>query len=262
VNSDPPGRKEGCTRMPTEWWESFFSGVALDLWRQAVKEEQTRAEAGFIHEILQVPPPARLLDVPCGYGRISFELASRGYQMTGVDIARPFLEEARDDAAAHGLSIAYQYGDIRSLPWTAEFDGAICWGNSFGYFEDAGNRAFLNSVAEALRTGGRFILDASSVAELAFLRFREREWAPVGNILFLEENQYDHVSGRMITHYTFIRDGKVEAKTGSHRIYTYREMCGMMEEAGFANVRSYGSLSKEGFHLGSHQLFLAATKGS
>jgi SAM-dependent methyltransferase len=247
--------------VPTEWWMDFFSGMALDVWRRAVPEERTRAEADFIHSVLRLPPPAGLLDVPCGAGRMSLELALRGYQMTGVDIAQPFLAEAKSKAAARGLSIAYQHGDMRSLAWQAEFEGAICWGNSFGYFEDAGNGDFLNSIARALKPGGRFIVDASSVAECILPTFREREWAHIGDILFLEENLYDHLQGRMNTHYTFIRGGKVETKAGSHRIYTYREICRMMEGAGFVHVQSYGSLSKEDFHLGSRQLYLAVTKG-
>src|SRR5262249_28116993 len=61
------------------WYEDFFHGVALDLWRAVVTPAQTRDEADFIHQQLQVPPPARLLDVPCGGGRLSLELAERGF---------------------------------------------------------------------------------------------------------------------------------------------------------------------------------------
>ena len=81
--------------MPSNWYENFFHGVALDLWRKVVTPEQTRAEADFLEKALALQPGARVLDVPCGNGRISLELASRGYQGTGVDIAEENIQEAR-----------------------------------------------------------------------------------------------------------------------------------------------------------------------
>ena len=246
--------------MQIGWWEDFFSGVALDLWRQAMTEEGTRAEADFIQKLLGFPPEAKVLDVPCGEGRLSRELASRGYQMTGTDIALPFLEEAKLKAGDRHLKIVWEHRDMRNLPWQEEFDGAFCFGGSFGYFDDVGNANFLKSVARALKSGARFILDASRVAELILPKFREREWAKVGDILFLEENRYDHIQGRMDTEYTFVREGKVEKRFSSERVYTYREHCRLLEEAGFANCEGYASLHQDPFKLGSERLFLAATK--
>src|SRR2546423_9107797 len=82
-------------RVPSNWFEEFFHGVTLDLWRKAVPTEQTKGEAEFLNKNLGCEPGARVLDVPCGNGRLSFELAQRGYQVTGVDISEEFVEEAR-----------------------------------------------------------------------------------------------------------------------------------------------------------------------
>ncbi len=56
--------------MQSNWYEKFFYGVAVDLWRKAVTVEQTRVEADFIIKTLRPASGARLLDVPCGNGRI------------------------------------------------------------------------------------------------------------------------------------------------------------------------------------------------
>ena len=248
--------------MSVEWWQTFFSGIVLDMWQQAIPEQYTRAEAEFISSLLRLRPGARILDAPCGEGRIARELAAKGNQVTGVDMAQDFLEMAQTKAKRRELTMTFTQGDVRSLSFTDDFDGAVCWGNSFGYFDDAGNAAMLQSLARALKSGGRLVLDASGNAESRLPNFREREWAKIGDILFLEENEYDHAQGRMITHYTFVREGKEETRTGSHRIYTYREICQMLEAAGFAQVRSYASLSKDAFKLGANQLLMEATKAS
>jgi len=252
----------GDTIMSIEWWQTFFSGIVLDMWQQAIPEEHTRAEAEFISSVLHLPPGARILDAPCGEGRIARELAAKGYQLTGLDMAQDFLEIARTKAKQRHLTIGFEQGDIRSLRFVDDFDGAVCWGNSFGYFDDTGNPAMLKSLARALKPGGRLVLDASSNAESRLTNFRKHEWAKIGDILFLEENEFDHAQGRMITHYTFVRGGKVEMRTGSHRIYTYREIWRMLGEAGFAQVKSYASLDKHPFKLGANQLLMEAIKAS
>src|SRR5213594_3108195 len=81
--------------IPFNWYENFFHGVTLDLWRQAIAPEQTIAEAEFLIENLDCKRGSHLLDVPCGNGRLSFELAKRGYRVTGVDISEEFIKEAR-----------------------------------------------------------------------------------------------------------------------------------------------------------------------
>src|SRR5207248_6186546 len=81
--------------VPSNWFETFFHGVTLDLWRKAIPLEQTTAEAEFLIDHLNCDAGARVLDVPCGNGRLSFELAQRGLRVTAVDISEEFIAEAR-----------------------------------------------------------------------------------------------------------------------------------------------------------------------
>lgn len=248
--------------MPQEWWVDFFSGIVLDLWKEVYDEPHTRAEADFILKILKVPNGAALLDVPCGEGRLTRELASRGYALTGVDIAPDFLQEARSKANGKELDIRWEQRDMRDLPWEQVFDGAFCFGGSFGYFEDEGNAAFVRAVCRSLKPGARFVMDIGVSMETLLPRLQLREWTRIGDFLFLEENHYDHVKSRFNTNYTFVRDGQVDTRSGSHRVYTYRELVQLLESAGFADVESFGSLARDPFSLGSAQLFLVGrTKG-
>lgn len=97
--------------VSTEWWQGFFQGIALDLWRGAVPEEQTKAEIDFIEKQIALTPKAKILDVPCGMGRHSLELARRGYRVTGSDqrsprTQSPGFEEITGFSSTHGEPFA------------------------------------------------------------------------------------------------------------------------------------------------------------
>ncbi len=59
---------------------------------------------------------------------------------------------------------------------------------------------------------------------------------------------------------TLIQEGKVVKRMASHRTYTYREICELLEASGFVDVRAHGSLKEEPFRLGSETLLLVANK--
>lgn len=246
--------------IPTDWWKNFFSGVVVEMWLAFPTDEMIRAEADFLVKTLRLSPGAKVLDVPCGGGRHSLELAARGCHMTGVDVSPDFLKAARAQAAEKQRSVVWEQREMRDLPWRGAFDAAFCYGNSFGYLDDEGNAQFLHAVARALKPKARFVLDMGAVAEALLPSYQERRWYPIGDILFLVQNHHDLVHSRIDTEYIFVRDGKVEKRMGSQRIYTYGELSRLFEAAGFTELEGYGSLDQEPFRLGSQRLLLAAMR--
>jgi len=244
----------------TDWWQTFFNGVVLDLWRGSVPVEQTRAEADFLQRALEVLDKGKILDVPGGTGRLTLELASRGFRTTGVDIAEAYVRDAMAEAKRQNLLAEFQHGDMRKLTWISEFDAAFCFGNSFGYMDDESNAGFLKTVARCMKPGAKFVLNSGFVAECLLPAFHERRWYKIDDIYFLSQAKYDVVRSRIETEYTFIRDGKVEVKPSTSRVYSYRELCGLMAQAGFTELQAASGLHGEEFKLGSPQLFLTAKK--
>src|SRR4051812_18664353 len=174
--------------MQSNWQTSFFRGVALDAWRRVTTTEMTRIEADFLERTLDVNGGDRLLDVPCSNGRHSIELAKRGYAMTGVDQSEEFVMEARQATPA---PVRWVQDDMRSLSWVSEFDGAFCWGNSFGYLSlDEADR-FLEAVARSLKPGASFIVDTGMIAESLLPSLARNRWYRLGDILMLSEHRYD-----------------------------------------------------------------------
>lgn len=217
--------------VPTNWWETFFSGVAVDMWLQAIPEDYSRKEAERLEGLLGVGRGAEILDVPCGAGRLALVLAERGYRVTGVDWSTESLDHARSRSGGIG---AWERRDMRDLPWRGRFDAAYCVGNSFGYLDDVGNVAFLESVRSALKPGGRFVLETPMVLENMMQWLQPRPWWKAGDVQLLVENQYDPACSRLNIEYTFVKDGRVESRRGSHRAYSYRELVSLLASAGFS----------------------------
>ena len=238
----------------SNWFETFFQGITLDLWRAFATPELTRIEADFLESVF--PKPARLLDVPCGNGRLTNELARRGFETIGVDISPENITEAR----LHGQKNAFHVGDMRNLPFSAEFDGVFCWGNSFGYFEYADSMKFLAGVSRALKSGCRFVLQGGITAEAIIPHFKERETYQVNDITFTIENRYLAEEGCLETRGTFARDGKEEVRMFWHHIYTLAEVRRMLAGQGLRTIETFSSLQRAPFVLGSEQLILVAQK--
>jgi SAM-dependent methyltransferase len=175
--------------MQSNWQVDFFRGVALELWRRVMPPEQTRAEVDFLERVLRIAPGAKLLDVPCGNGRHALEFTARGYAMTGVDQSEEFIAEVRDKSSAAGRWVL---GDMRELPWISEFDGAYCFGNSFGYLSLEDAAKFLHGIARALKAGGRFAVETGMAAESIMRGLLKTRWFKAGDIFMLIQNQYHH----------------------------------------------------------------------
>jgi len=243
------------------WWEEFFSRSTLDFVRYSRDEESTQAEADFVQQALGLPLGAKILDLPCGAGRIALEMASRGYSVTGLDFSSPLLESARFESDVRRLAVRWEHRDMRDLPWSEGFDGAVCLWSSFGYFDEQGNSDFLVAVAKALRHGARFVLDTPLLeTRLPEIESEPRVWWKVGDLYALEERRFNHVTSRTESQWTFLRNGQVETKRLSQRLYTFNELSRLLEHASFGNLRAFGTLELDPFSLGSAWLYLVATK--
>jgi SAM-dependent methyltransferase len=252
--------------IPNNWFEDFFHGITLDLWRKAIPPEQTQREADFLVKTLVCARDARLLDVPCGNGRLSFALAKRGFRVTGVDISEEFIEEANDlttgvdnpPADAGGPDPEFILGDMRYLELESNYDGAFCFGNSFGFMDYEAMENFLGGIRKALKPGARFIVNSAMAAESVLPDFEEQSCHEIEDIVVTIKERYAASESCIDSEYVFEHDGKTESRKARHWIYTVAEIQRMLTRAGFKVIDCYGSLKSEPFKLGSRELFVVA----
>ncbi len=242
-----------------KWYEKFFEGPFLDVQQNFLTAEETKAEVSFIINSLNLKPNENVLDIPCGLGRLTLELAEYGCNMTGLDFTESYLDICKKVAFERELDIRLHQGDMRKPPWNNQFDAALCVGGSFGYFDDAENDKFIKTVYDTLKPGGRFLLFAH-VAESLFPMFQRKDWRRIGKSIVLDDRSYDIENNRINSEWTIIRGNETTVQYSSMRIYRYSDMRDMFKSAGFDNLKAYGSVEGEPFEFRSKRLYLVGTK--
>jgi SAM-dependent methyltransferase len=236
-----------------DWWRDMFE---LPPWQSVQLGWESLEDADHqidrIVRAVALEPGMRVLDVPCGTGRIGKRLAAHGVDVVGVDIAERFLEEAR----AAGLTV--ERGDMRELRFDREFDVALCMWGSFGYFDEEGNLAQARAAFRSLRPGGRYLIDTVG-AESLLANFRDRDWFTAGDIDVLERRTYVVGTGRIETEWTFVRDDERVVQTTSVRAYTIPELTDLLREAGFTGFAALDD-ELEAYDVGSRRLWMVATR--
>jgi len=250
--------------MAIEWWETFFDGPWQRRQLRGYPPEKTSGEVDFILESLRPDPEAHVLDMPCGEGRHSIELASRGYRVVGVDFKSDTVDRARDRAAQRGVSVDFRVADMRRFSGPSAFDSAICFGGSFGYFDEEGNVEALRAFSSALKPGGFLLID-SHVMESLLPRFRERDWGwheeGEDRVRVLQERRFDLDTGRVEATWTTVGGTGATSDRTSIRVYSFRELVGLLRDVGFREFEARETGTGAVFVPGSARLSLVARKG-
>lgn len=233
--------------------------------------EATRRVVDRLWSLLELSPGARVFDQCCGDGSLSLELARRGTTGYGVDISQPFIDRAKRGAAdqestRQALKVEFEAADAASWKTPRECDAGFNWGTGFGCFlEDSKNQRMLECAAASLRSAALFVLDYYNVAgvlanykpEFSYSRQRDGR-----EVLITRRSQLDLQRGTLHQIWEFQEgDGPAtELPRTTTRLYLPRELCGMLEAAGFGVVRLFGSADCEPLSLASPRCLVLARR--
>ena len=230
----------------SDWWETFFDEDYLKIWEQVFTEEANTKQAAELWSMLDLKPGCRLLDAPCGWGRLSRPLAFLGAIVLGVDQSENLLttaEARRGELTAEKLR--YLRHDLRgSLPDTG-FDVACNIFSSFGYGTEEEDVATFRTLRSALRPGGRLLVETNHRDLVcAFIsRGSKRSMRMPDGTLFIDESDFDAVAGVASLNWYWSGPQGCGEKHAKWRCYTPTQIVGLLERAGLRFTGAYKGFS-------------------
>ena len=237
-------------RMPADtadWIRNLIGGLGTERADNVLRE---RVQG--IERLIGLKHRARVLDLGCGSGRQTVELARRHYRVLGMDIPAEALAKARLAIRNHKLTVHFLAGDMRRIPYAEEFDAAINLQNPIGcYPTERDDLQCLQAVARALKSEGKLLLDLVN-----------REWL----ITRLSGSSggrpiYDLRAGtldcRGLFHEGQTRPAILERRL---RVYTLTEIHSLLARAGFELKNVWGDFAGGPYGIQSERMIVLAQK--
>ena len=244
-----------------DWWRTWFGPDYLSLYDDYLAE-RTPIEVDQLEVLLELQPPAKIVDLACGQGRHGIELGRRGYAVTGVDLSTYLLDVAAARARAAQVRLRLVHGDMREPLAGGRFDVALSLFTSFGYFDDeAENLKVLRSAAGMLVPGGRLLLEVLN-GQREREQFEPRQWFSVGKTAVMEQRQLDQSGRRLVVERTVSTPNARQTDVHAIRIYSGSEVEEALREAGFREVELYGDWNGEPLTGMSTRVLAVGTMGS
>lgn len=249
--------------MTQPWYVNAYDEHYYESYREEFTPEQTAAEIDGVLPLLGLDQGARVLDLCCGFGRHSLELARRGCRVAGLDLSPALLAHAREAAVSEGLEIDWIEADMRDIPVPAEpYDAVLMLFSSFGVFDnDTEEARVAEAVARVLKPGGGVLIDTVN-RELMLRRWMPRRWMerPDGTLL-LNRMRFDILTGIWHSHETVIHpDGQRREDEHRLRFWTYTELAGLLTRAGFTSPAGYGGLDGSRYTWDSMRMVVTARR--
>lgn len=256
--------------LPANWWKDLFNSVYLKTDGDVVENhENTVREVNLFLRLTGLERNDRILDLCCGQGRHSLELAERGYaHVTGLDRSRYLVRLARHRARKRNLNVIFREGDARQLRFRpGSFHCVLILGNSFGYFEsEEDDLRVLSSCKRVLRPGGTLLLDITD-GDWMRADFEPRSWEWIDSRHFVcRERSLSSDGDRLISRevVTHVDEGVIIDQFYAERLYNRQSIEKLLDRAGFESVRFHGQIrsgSDRGQDLGmmGHRMILTAS---
>ena len=226
--------------------------------------ERTITEVDGIVKILELKGGEKILDLPCGYGRHSIELAKRGYLVTGSDLNSVHLSKAKKSADDAKVSIKFHQENMIDIQYDTEFDGLINMFYSFGFFEtEEDNLKVLEKFYESLKNGGKFLMHTDvNIPRIISGQYKTDETRDLSSGKTLRVIDTYNPDDKKIYGSWTIRDKESNEVKKDYimRVYTREEFIDLCKQVGFTSFEAYGDWDKTPYTENSEDMIVVAKK--
>lgn len=251
-------------KMESDWYRKIWT---LDIQDQSWVED-TKRQVDFVIKTLKLAGNERILDLACGFGRHSLELARRGFEVVGVDITPEYVAYASERADKEKLNAEFQCADIRELNFQNEFDVVLNMADgAIGYLEnDTENRKIFEVISAALKPGGQHFMDIMN-GDYARTHFPCKQWDSGDKGLTLSQFEWDDASKTLIYGQKDYRFGDVLSKPeflegNPIRLYTLNEISSDFAALGMQVKQSFADFSGKNLTENNIQMIVCSEKRS
>ncbi len=243
------------SRRKKEWFDN--DEFWRDLYMFMFPDKRFRETSAEMDRVLSLVKPKgkAVLDLCCGPGRCSIDLAKRGFTVTGVDRTKFLLDKAKTGARKAGAAVEWVERDMRDFVRPESYNLVLSMFHSFGYFDDKReDMSVLRNIFASLKPRGTFFIDVVGKEILAKIFQPTRsEILPDGTRFIGRSEIFDEWT-RIRNEWILVKKGHAKTFTFHHTIYSGRELRDRMEEAGFINVKLFGNLNGDAYGVDAERL--------
>lgn len=199
----------------------------------------------------------KILDFCCGTGRLSIELAKRGYNVDGFDLSENLLSIVKEESRKKHLDLNLEVCDMRQFNRTAHYDLTINFFTSFGYFDAVENNKVISNMCNSIQKGGWLVFDFfnSTYVQNTLVDKDER----IENDLRIIQKRW--IEGdRINKEITIRKNGDSNKFFESVQMYSREELINMLENAGMKIQRVFGDYKGSEFSNESPRTIIFAQK--
>ena len=245
---------------------------ALSWWRMHLEDDprrphsQIKTQIDGVERFMRLEPRSRVLDLGCGSGRRTIELARRGHRVLGVDPDERALSVARAAAKDEKLNIHFLKADTRTISYRGEIDAVVSLDGAFGQLpNDRDDLRCLEAARKALKPSGLLLLDTLN-KEWLMRHFEPNFWEQGEerkSSVVLDQISFDFEKGRLDNRRIIVdADGKRTPSFVSIRVYTLTELKAQLERAGLTYLQSWGGFDGSAYGMDSARVIVLAERPS